>query len=411
LRAVITATDKNKETDMDLHYTAEETAFRDMVRAFLDTHLPADLQRKVRQHLRLNRDDYVRWHKIVAQQGWAAPAWPVEYGGTGWTSVQRHIWEDECARAATPPILPFGINMVAPVIMAFANAEQKAYYLPRILNCDDWWCQGYSEPGAGSDLASLKTTAQRDGDHYIVNGQKTWTTLGQHADMIFCLVRTDSTVRKQEGISFLLIDMKTPGITVRPIIMLDEEHEVNEVFFDNVRVPVSNLVGQENKGWTYAKYLLGHERTGIAAVGRSKRELTFLKQLAMQQTKRGAPLLHDAVFAAKVATLEIELMALEMTVLRVISDEGKGPGPQASMLKVRGSELQQQLTELMVEAIGPQALPFDPAFLDGGAPHSGGGDDLAAPLAAYYFNYRKTSIYGGSNEIQKNIITQMILGL
>ncbi|MGX9697102.1 acyl-CoA dehydrogenase family protein [Janthinobacterium lividum] len=396
---------------MDLHYTAEESAFRDTVRAFLDTHLPADLQRKVRQHLRLNRDDYVRWHKIVAQQGWAAPAWPVEHGGTGWTSVQRHIWEDECARAATPPILPFGVNMVAPVIMAFANAEQKAYYLPRILNCDDWWCQGYSEPGAGSDLASLKTTAQRDGDHYVVNGQKTWTTLGQHADMIFCLVRTDSTVRKQEGISFLLIDMKTPGVTVRPIIMLDEEHEVNEVFFDNVRVPVSNLVGQENKGWTYAKYLLGHERTGIAAVGRSKRELTFLKQLAMQQSKRGAPLLHDPAFAAKVATLEIELMALEMTVLRVISEEGKGPGPQASMLKVRGSELQQQLTELMVEAIGPQALPFDPAFLDGSAPHGAGGDDLAAPLAAYYFNYRKTSIYGGSNEIQKNIITQMILGL
>lgn len=396
---------------MDLQYTAEETAFRDTVRAFLDTHLPADLQRKVRRHLRLNRDDYVRWHKIVAQQGWAAPAWPVEYGGTGWTSVQRHIWEDECARAATPPILPFGINMVAPVIMAFASAEQKAYYLPRILNCDDWWCQGYSEPGAGSDLASLKTTAERDGDHYIVNGQKTWTTLGQHADMIFCLVRTDGTVRKQEGISFLLIDMKTPGITVRPIIMLDEEHEVNEVFFDNVRVPVSNLVGQENKGWTYAKYLLGHERTGIAAVGRSKRELTFLKQLAMQQSKRGAPLLHDPVFAAKVATLEIELMALEMTVLRVISEEGKGPGPQASMLKVRGSELQQQLTELMVEALGPQALPFDPDFLDGGEPHGAGGDDLAAPLAAYYFNYRKTSIYGGSNEIQKNIITQMILGL
>ncbi|MGK5078947.1 acyl-CoA dehydrogenase family protein [Janthinobacterium sp. HLX7-2] len=396
---------------MDLHYTAEENAFRDCVRAFLDSHLPADLQRKVRQHLRLSKDDYVRWHKIVAQQGWAAPAWPVEHGGTGWTAVQRHIWEDECARAATPPILPFGINMVAPVIMAFANAEQKAYYLPRILNCDDWWCQGYSEPGAGSDLASLKTTAERDGEHYIVNGQKTWTTLGQHADMIFCLVRTDSTVRKQEGISFLLIDMKTPGITVRPIIMLDEEHEVNEVFFDNVRVPVSNLVGQENKGWTYAKYLLGHERTGIAAVGRSRRELTFLKQLAMQQTKRGAPLLHDAAFAAKVASLEIELMALEMTVLRVISEEGKGPGPQASMLKVRGSEIQQQLTELMVEAIGPQALPFDPAYLDGSAQHSAGGDDLAAPLAAYYFNYRKTSIYGGSNEIQKNIITQMILGL
>ena len=396
---------------MDLSYTPEENAFRDTVRAFLDSHLPADLQRKVRGHLRLSRDDYVRWHKIVAQQGWAAPNWPLEHGGTGWTAVQRHIWEDECARAATPPILPFGVNMVAPVIMAFATEEQKARYLPRILNCDDWWCQGYSEPGAGSDLASLKTTAVRDGDDYLVNGQKTWTTLGQHADMIFCLVRTDTGVRKQEGISFLLIDMKTPGVTVRPIIMLDEDHEINEVFFDNVRVPVANLVGQENRGWTYAKYLLGHERTGIAAVGRSKRELAFLKQLAMQQLKKGEPLLRDPAFAARVAGVEIELMALEMTVLRVISGQDKGPGPQASMLKVRGSELQQQLTELMVEALGPQALPFDPAYLDGETAHSAAGNDLAAPLAAYYFNYRKTSIYGGSNEIQKNIITQMILGL
>ncbi len=396
---------------MDLQYTPEEDAFRDTVRAFLDSHLPAQLQRKVRGHLRLTRDDYVCWHKIVAQQGWAAPNWPVEYGGTGWTAVQRHIWEDECARAATPPILPFGVNMVAPVIMAFATEAQKAHYLPRILNCDDWWCQGYSEPGAGSDLASLKTTAVREGDDYIVNGQKTWTTLGQHADMIFCLVRTDTTVRKQEGISFLLIDMKTPGITVRPIIMLDEDHEINEVFFDNVKVPVANLVGQENRGWTYAKYLLGHERTGIAAVGRSKRELAFLKQLAMQQLKKGEPLLRDPAFAARVAGLEIELMALEMTVLRVISEEGKGPGPQASMLKIRGSEIQQQLTELMVEALGPQALPFDPAYLEGEEEHGAGGNDLGAPLAAYYFNYRKTSIYGGSNEIQKNIITQMILGL
>ncbi|OBV38286.1 acyl-CoA dehydrogenase family protein [Janthinobacterium psychrotolerans] len=396
---------------MDLQYTPEDNAFRDTVRAFLDSHLPGELQRKVRAHLRLSRDDYVRWHKIVAQQGWAAPNWPVEHGGTGWTPIQRHIWEDECARAATPPILPFGVNMVAPVIMAFGTEAQKAHYLPRILNCDDWWCQGYSEPGAGSDLASLKTTAVRDGDDYIVNGQKTWTTLGQHADMIFCLVRTDTSVRKQEGISFLLIDMKTPGIAVRPIIMLDEDHEINEVFFDNVRVPVANLVGQENRGWTYAKYLLGHERTGIAAVGRSKRELAFLKQLSMQQLKKGEPLLRDPAFAAKVAGVEIELMALEMTVLRVISEEGKGPGPQASMLKIRGSEIQQQLTELMVEALGPQALPFDAAYLDGEHEHSAGGDDLGAPLAAWYFNYRKTSIYGGSNEIQKNIITQMILGL
>ncbi|MGO4377677.1 acyl-CoA dehydrogenase family protein [Pseudoduganella sp. RAF53_2] len=396
---------------MDLNYSAADEAFRAEVRAFLEANLPADLQQKVRQHKRLAKEDYVRWHKIAAKQGWAAPAWPAEFGGPGWNATQRHIWEEECARAGTPPILPFGVNMVAPVIMAFGNEEQKAHYLPRILNCDDWWCQGYSEPGSGSDLASLKTTAERQGDHYIVNGQKTWTTLGQHADMIFCLVRTDPGVRKQEGISFLLIDMKTPGITVRPIIMLDEEHEVNEVFFDNVKVPVSNLIGKENKGWTYAKYLLGHERTGIAAVGRSKRELQFLKQLAMRQQRNGKPLLEDPLFGAKVANLEIELMALEVTVLRTIAQEHQGPGPQASVLKVRGSEIQQMLTELMLEAAGPEALPFDPEYLEGRSEHAVAGDDAAAPLAGYYFNFRKTSIYGGSNEIQKNIITQMILGL
>jgi alkylation response protein AidB-like acyl-CoA dehydrogenase len=396
---------------MDLNYSAEELTFRDTVRGFLDAHLPADLRHKVLNHLRLAKDDYVRWHRIVAAQGWAAPGWPVEYGGPGWSAVQRHIWEDECAAAGTPPILPFGVNMVAPVIMAFGSDAQKAHFLPRILACDDWWCQGYSEPGAGSDLASLKTTAERRGDVYVVNGQKTWTTLAQHADMIFCLVRTDSGARKQEGISFLLIDMKTPGVTVRPIVMLDEDHEINEVFFDNVEVPAANLVGQENKGWTYAKYLLGHERTGIAAVGRSKRELGFLKKLAMAQNKRGKPLLDDALFAAKVAEVDIELMALEMTVLRVITQESRGPGPEASMLKVRGSEIQQTLSELMVEALGPAALPFDQAFLEGRSDHGVAGDDAGAPLLGHYFNYRKTSIYGGSNEIQKNIITQMILGL
>ncbi|KQV87853.1 pimeloyl-CoA dehydrogenase large subunit [Massilia sp. Root351] len=396
---------------MDLNYSSEDLAFRDQVRAFLEANLPADLQQKVRKHLRMSREDYVRWHQIVAKQGWVAPAWPVEYGGPGWNATQRHIWEEECAIAGTPAILPFGINMVAPVIMAFGNDEQKAYFLPRILSCEDWWCQGYSEPGSGSDLASLKTTAERVGDHYIVNGQKTWTTLGQHADMIFCLVRTDSTVRKQEGISFLLIDMKTPGITVRPIIMLDEDHEVNEVFFDNVKVPVANLIGKENKGWTYAKYLLGHERTGIAAVGRSKRELQFLKKVALKQLKRGKPLLDDPLFAAKVANLEIELMALETTVLRTICQEDQTPGPQASMLKVRGSEIQQILTELMIEALGPDALPFDTRYLEGKSEHAVTGEDDNAPLAGYYFNFRKTSIYGGSNEIQKNIITQMILGL
>jgi alkylation response protein AidB-like acyl-CoA dehydrogenase len=395
---------------MDLNYSGEDLAFRDSVRGFLEQHLPADLQHKVRNHLRLAKEDYVRWHRILARQGWVAPGWPVEFGGPGWSPVQRHIWDEECARAGTPPILPFGVNMVAPVIMAFGSQAQKEHFLPRILTCEDWWCQGYSEPGAGSDLASLKTTAVREGDHYIVNGQKTWTTLAQHADMIFCLVRTDSGVRKQEGISFLLIDMHTPGITVRPIIMLDEEHEVNEVFFDNVRVPAENLVGQENKGWTYAKYLLGHERTGIAAVGRSKRELDFLKRFASKQTVDGKPLLADPLFGAKVATLEIELMALEMTVLRALAQAHKAPGPEASVLKVRGTEIQQALTELMLEAAGPMALPFDPAYLEGEHAHSIADDD-AAPLAAHYFNVRKTSIYGGSNEIQRNIITQMILGL
>ncbi len=398
---------------MDLNYAPEDLAFRDTVRAWIDANLPKDLQHKVLNHKRLRRDDYVRWHRIVHQQGWAAPNWPVEHGGTGWSKVQQHLWEEECARAGTPPILAFGVNMVGPVIIAFGNDAQKRHYLPRILSCEDWWCQGYSEPGSGSDLASLKTRAERDGDHYVVNGQKTWTTLAQHADMMFCLVRTDTGARKQEGISFLLIDMNTPGITVRPIITLDEDHEVNEVFFDNVRVPVQNLVGEENRGWTYAKYLLGHERTNIAAVGRSKRELAFIKRLASQMQKAGRPLIEDAVYAHKVAALEIDLMALEVTVLRVIYQEAKqrAPGPEASMLKIKGTEIQQRLTELMVEAAGPLGLPFDPAYLEGESEHSLAGDDDSAPLMPYYFNYRKTSIYGGSNEIQRNIITQMILGL
>jgi alkylation response protein AidB-like acyl-CoA dehydrogenase len=395
---------------MDLNDTAEDLAFRSEVRAFLEAKLPKALQHKVRAHLRLTRDDYVQWHKILFAQGWVAPAWPEEFGGPGWSLIQRHIFEEECAAAGTPPILPFGVNMVAPVIMAFGSDAQKAHFLPRILSCEDWWCQGYSEPGAGSDLAGLKTTAVREGEHYVVNGQKTWTTLAQHADMIFCLVRTDSNVRKQEGISFLLIDMKTPGITVRPIIMLDEDHEVNEVFFDNVRVPVQNIVGQENRGWTYAKYLLGHERTGIAAVGRSKRELATVKALARAQSKNGKPLLEDPLFGAKVAALEIELMALEMTVLRVLAQVHKAPGPEASVLKVRGTEIQQALTELAMEAAGPLAIPFDVAYLESEREHALCDDD-AAPLASHYFNFRKTTIYGGSNEIQRNIITQMILGL
>jgi alkylation response protein AidB-like acyl-CoA dehydrogenase len=398
---------------MDLNYSPADDAFRADIRAWLDANLPQALRAKVLDHKRLNREDYASWHKLLGTRGWSVVAWPKEYGGPGWDATQRHIWDEECARIGAPGVLPFGVSMVAPVLMKYGSDAQKAHYLPRILDGTDWWCQGYSEPGSGSDLASLRTRAERQGDHYIVNGQKTWTTLGQFADMMFCLVRTDGGAKKQEGISFLLIDMKTPGITVRPIITLDEDHEVNEVFLEDVKVPVQNLVGEENRGWTYAKYLLGHERTGIARVGQSKRELVFLKRLATDQKKGGVPLINDLLFSAKIAALEIEMMALEVTVQRVVASEakGRGPGPEASMLKIKGTEVQQALTELMVEAVGPQAAAFDPAYLEGEREHSLAGDDDAAPLAAYYFNFRKTSIYGGSNEIQKNIIAQMILGL
>jgi alkylation response protein AidB-like acyl-CoA dehydrogenase len=398
---------------MDLNYSPADDAFRADIRAWLDANLPQALRAKVLDHKRLDRDDYASWHKLLGTRGWSVVAWPKEYGGPGWDATQRHIWDEECARIGAPGVLPFGVSMVAPVLMKYGSDAQKAHYLPRILDGTDWWCQGYSEPGSGSDLASLRTRAERQGDHYVVNGQKTWTTLGQFADMMFCLVRTDTGAKKQEGISFLLIDMKTPGITVRPIITLDEDHEVNEVFLEDVKVPLENLVGEENRGWTYAKYLLGHERTGIARVGQSKRELVVLKRLAANQKKGSVSLLADPVFSSKIAGLEIEMMALEVTVQRVVASEanGRGPGPEASMLKIKGTEVQQALTELMVEAVGPQAAAFDPAYLEGEREHSLAGDDDAAPLAAYYFNFRKTSIYGGSNEIQKNIIAQMILGL
>src|SRR5690606_3685711 len=304
--------------------------------------------------------------------GWVGSSWPKEYGGTGWSAVQQHIFAEECAAAGAPIIQPFGVSMVGAVIMAFGNDEQKAQHLPRILSGEDWWCQGYSEPGAGSDLASLKTRAVREGDHYIVNGQKTWTTLGQHANLMFCLVRTDPDVPKQKGISFLLIDMNTPGITVRPIIMVDGEHEVNEVFLENVKVPVSNLVGEENKGWTYAKFLLGHERTSIAAVGRSKRELAFLKRLAMDRRKNGRPLLESPLFAARVAQIEIDPMALELMALEVLSSDAddKNTGPDASILKIKGTDIQMGLTELMVDAVGRYAAPSDFAYLEGEREHS-----------------------------------------
>jgi alkylation response protein AidB-like acyl-CoA dehydrogenase len=398
---------------MDLNYTPEEQAFRDEVRAFVRASLPHDISRKVLEHKELGKEDYVRWQKILHQRGWMAPGWPIEYGGVAWTPVQRHIFDEECAEAGAPRVLPFGVNMVGPVIIAFGSPWQKQHYLPRILSSEDWWCQGYSEPGAGSDLASLKTRAERQGDHYMVNGQKTWTTLAQHADMIFCLVRTSSGGKRQEGISFLLIDMRTPGVTVRPIVTLDGGHEVNEVWFENVRVPVENLVGEENRGWTYAKFLLSHERSGIAGVGASKRELKALKYIASQEVQGGRPLIEDLRFRDKIARVEIDLMALEITNLRMLAaeEEGKPPGAEVSMLKIKGTEIQQALTELMMEAVGPYALPYLPAQWSDHWLGERVGPDYAAPLAARYFNFRKTSIYGGSNEIQRNIIAQHILGL
>lgn len=398
---------------MELHYSPEEQAFRDEVRQFLKEKLPADIAAKVKADKRIGRDDIVRWQKILNEKGWLAQHWPKEYGGTGWSPIQRHIYEEEAAAAGAPGTLPFGLSMVAPVIIKFGTEAQKQYYLPRILNSEDWWCQGYSEPGAGSDLASLKTRAVREGDYYIVNGQKTWTTLGQHANMIFCLVRTNTEVKQQEGISFLLIDMNTPGITVRPIITLDGEHEVNEVFFDNVKVPVENLVGEENKGWTCAKYLLTYERTGIAGVGMAKAALRHLKDVARRQTKDGRPLIDDPLFRARIAAVEIELMALEWTNLRVVAAAEKGgvPGAESSILKIKGTEIRQEITDLLRRAVGPYALPFIPEAMNADYDGEPVGPEYAASLAAHYFNRRKITIYGGSNEIQKNIIAKMILGL
>ncbi len=389
---------------MDLDFNAEENAFRDEVRAFLKAHLPREISTRIgRGDDSQIAQDIPRWQSILHKHGWGAPAWPKAFGGTGWTTTQQYIFETECALADAPIQLPFGLKMVAPVMMRYGNAEQHARFLPRILSGEDWWCQGYSEPGSGSDLASLKTRAARDGDDYIVDGQKVWNTLGQFADWIFCLVRTDSSAKSQQGISFLLIDMKSPGIKVQPTRLLDGTHEVNEIWFDNVRVPVANRIGEENDGWTYAKFLLGHERTNIAGIGGSKRELQRLKQMAAARQLDGKPLLEDSMIASRIAQVEIDLTALEITNLRVIFDaeQKKAPGPQASMLKIRGTEIRQRIAELQVDVLGADALAFD-----------GHGDSDDVPRAmADYLNLRKLSIFGGSNEIQRNIIAQMILRL
>jgi alkylation response protein AidB-like acyl-CoA dehydrogenase len=323
--------------------------------------------------------------------------WPKRFGGADWTVFQQYIFDEECAVAGTPMQLPFSIKMVAPVLMTFGNAAQQEYFLPRILSGEDWWCQGYSEPGSGSDLASLRAAAVRDGDHYVVNGQKTWNTYGQYADWIFCLVRTQSAGRPQEGISFLLIDMKSPGVSVRPIITIDGEHEINDVFFDNVRVPVQNRVGEENRGWTYAKFLLGHERTNTAGIGNCKRALSRLKQMATTSSAGGRTMWADSRFRDRLSRVELELTALEITNLRVLSAMSRGgaPGPEVSALKIKGSEIIQELVELQMHVLGPAALASLPEV----------------PTTGQYFNLRKTTIYAGSTEIQKNIIAKLVLGL
>ncbi len=396
---------------MDLNFTPEEQAFRAHIRQWVAEHLPKDISHKVHNALRLNKDDLQRWARLLGKQGWHGWAWPRQFGGPGWNAVQRHLFEEECALAGAPRVVPFGPVMVAPVIMAFGSREQQERHLPGIMSGDVWWSQGYSEPGSGSDLASVKTRAERRGDKYIVNGQKTWTTLGQYGDWIFCLVRTDASVKPQAGISFLLIDMKSPGVTVRPIIMLDGEHEVNEVFFDNVEVPAENLVGEENKGWTYAKYLLAHERTNIADVNRAKRELERLKRIAKAEGLLGGDH-EDARFRDQVALLEVDIVALEMMVLRVLSAEssGKQSLDVAGLLKIRGSEIQQRYTELMMLAAGPYATPFIHEAMEAGWQGDHVGAAHCAPLASHYFNYRKTTIYGGSNEVQRNIVAQTVLG-
>ena len=397
---------------MNLDFTPEEIAFRKEVRSFVEANYPEELS-LVAGREDLEREQFLAWHKILHTKGWSAPAWPEAYGGTGWSATQRYIFSEENARVDAIMPLPFGVSMVAPVIYTFGNEEQKSRYLPKILSGEEWWCQGYSEPGAGSDLASLKTTAVRDGDHYVVNGQKTWTTLAQFADWGFFLVRTDPNAAKpQEGISFLLIDMNTPGIEVRPIITIDGGHEVNETWLTDVRVPVENLIGEENKGWTYAKFLLAHERSGIAGVARSKRGIEKLRSIASTEVLNGQPVISDDDFARKVTQLEIDLTALEFTELRTLAREsaGQGPGPESSILKIKGTEIQQRLTELTLEAVGHYAAPDFRGFPEGSNEYPIG-PDYAHHSAPNYFNMRKTSIYGGSNEIQRNIIAKMILGL
>ncbi|MDH3350086.1 MAG: acyl-CoA dehydrogenase family protein [Gammaproteobacteria bacterium] len=400
---------------MHVTFSEDELAFRDEVRAFFRNEIPEDIARKQRQNVPLEREDHIRFQKALFSKGWAGYNWPIEYGGTGWTIAQKYIFGTEMADANSPNIIPFGLGMVGPIIYTFGNEAQKLRFLPDILESNVWWCQGYSEPGSGSDLASLKTRADLEGDHYVVNGTKTWTTLGQHADWIFCLVRTSSDVaRRQEGISFLLIDMQTPGVTVTPILTIEGDHEINEVHFDDVQVPVENLVGEEGKGWTYGKVLLQHERTGTAGVASTNYRLKKLRAQAARSVRGAAPLVNDRNFMRKLAATEVELKALEFTELRTLAAvaSGKAPGPESSILKLKGTELQQATDALYMEAAGYYALPYVPDQYVLDFPEDARvGEGAETTSSLRYFNFRKASIYGGSNEIQKNIIAKHVLGL
>jgi len=396
---------------MDLRESREDVAFRAEVQAFVAASLPASLRERVLGFTHLEREDYITWQRILHARGWGAPGWPREFGGTGWSARQRAIFEEACFEGGAPRQMPFGLSMVGPVLMKFGTAAQRARFLPRIVSNEDWWCQGYSEPGAGSDLASLKTRAERRGDAFVVTGQKTWTSFAHWANWIFCLVRTRTDGKPQAGISFLLIDMSSPGVRVKPIRTLDQGADVNEVFLDEVAVPAENLVGGEHGGWTIAKYLLGHERTNIAGIGMCRRLLKRLKEIAGSELKGGRSLLADPLFRRRLSQLEIELLSHEWSLMRLISLEqaGKPIGTEASILKVRGSEIQQELGRLLMECAGPYALPYLPEALDSLFGGETAGGLLRNALAAQYLDLRKVSIYGGTNEVQKNIIAQSVL--
>jgi len=396
---------------MDFNFSEQDLAFRQEVRDFMQHSLPEDLREIAEHGQHFRKEHFVRWQKILFERGWAAPSWPVEHGGPGWTPTQKYIFQEELGLSAAPMPPPFGTGMIGPVLIAFGNDAQKTEYLPRILNGDDWWCQGYSEPDSGSDLASLRTIAVPDDDHYVVNGQKIWTSYAQYADRMFCLVRTDDSVKPQAGISFLLIKMDTPGITVRPIISQDNDHTLNEVFFEDVRVPIKNLVGEAGQGWTYAKFLLGHERSSIGDIAGSKRSLTRLKKIAAAEISGGRPLSENSAFSRKLTDLDVRLMILEVTQFRLLADEeaGNDIGPAASILKIKGSELSQLISETAVEAIGYYGMPYVHEAVQPGGNEQAVGPNYATGILPDYLFLRALSILGGTNEIQRNILAKTAL--